>query len=197
SARVTLESDHASLGDPEAGGAGIEEINGVRFFLLIFATLFEKNIGVQKLRAIVFCILFFAGTSYAQQETPAKWIDLGLPTDSLIGVSEDTDEHGYYADYEGITEQELKSRVEKVFIDAGFQYAGDAFGGLAWGYQNNEEKYAVKIEYTGDTLHLSVFTENGNDPLIHGVIFSKYTESKKISGDAAREILQKDLEGSE
>ena len=149
------------------------------------------------MRAFVFCILFFAVTSCAQQETPAKWIDLGLPTAGLIKVSEDTDEHGYYADYEGVTEQELKSRVEKAFIDAGFQYAGDAFEGLAWGYQSNEEKYAVKIEYTGDTLHLSVFTEKGIDPLIHGVIFSKYTEGKKITGEAASEVLLKDLEGSE
>ncbi len=122
---------------------------------------------------------------------------MGLPTDSLVKVSEDTDEHGYYADYTGVTEQELKSRVEKAFDAAGFQYAGDAFDGLAWGYQSNEEKYAVKIEYTGSTLHLSVFSEKGIDPLIHGVVFSKYSEGEKITGEAAKEMLLKDHAGNE
>lgn len=149
------------------------------------------------MRAIVLCILFFSAISCSQQETPDKWIDLGLPTDNLIKVSKDTDEHGYYADYTGVTEQELKSRVEKAFKVAGLQYAGDAFEGLAWGYQSNEEKYAVKIEYTGSTLHLSVFDEKGIDPLIHGVVFSKYSEGEKVTGEAAKEMLLKDLEGSE
>ena len=149
------------------------------------------------MRAYLLCILFVSVISCAQQEIPEKWIDLGLPTDGLVKVSADTDEHGYYADYEGVTEQELKSRVEKAFDVAGFHYAGDAFEGLAWGYQSNEEKYAVKIEYTGSTLHLSVFSEKGIDPLIHGVVFSKYSEGEKITGEAAKEMLLNNQEKNE
>ena len=146
------------------------------------------------MRACLLCILFLSAVSCADQEIPQKWLDLGLPTDGLAKVSEDTDEHGYYADYEGMTEQELKSLVENAFDAAGYQYAGDAFDGLAWGYKNDKEQYAVKIEYTGSTLHLSIFNEKGSDPLIHGVIFSKYSVGEKVTGEAANEMLLNDQE---
>lgn len=141
--------------------------------------------------------LILAIISCSKNPELTKWTEIGFTPDNRVKVASRTDKNGFYADYEKISESELKAHIESVFKASGFQYVGDAFDGAAWGYGKGEEKYAVKIEQTGNVLHLSVFNEMGGDPLIHGVVFSKYAIGETITGDEAKEMLINEIEQSD
>ena len=108
---------------------------------------------------------------------PKRWADLRLPTDGLKEVLARTDAHGYYADHEyaGADLGGLWEKVATALKAAGYAPACTAFGGNVRGFAKGDDKLAAKIDAFPGVLSVSIFDEQGKDPLLHGVCFGKYT----------------------
>ena len=85
------------------------------------------------------------------------------------------DAHGYYADYAGADADNLWAKVTTALKAAGYADACTAFGGNVRGFAKGDDKLATKIDSLGGPLSLSIFDEQGKEPLLHGVCFGKYT----------------------
>jgi hypothetical protein len=109
-------------------------------------------------------------------DVPKRWADLRLPTDRLKKVLARTDAHGYYADYEyaGADQGGLWEKVATALKAAGYAPACTAFGGNVRGFAKGDDKLAAKIDAFPGVLSLSIFDEQGKEPLLHGVCFGKY-----------------------
>ena len=111
----------------------------------------------------------------AATDVPKRWADLRLPTDGLKEVLARTDAHGYYADYAGADADNLWAKVATALKAAGYADACTAFEGNVRGFAKGDDKLAAKIDSLGGPLSLSIFDEQGKEPLLHGVCFGKYT----------------------
>jgi hypothetical protein len=116
-----------------------------------------------------------AGTTSATS-VPKRWVDLRLPTDGLKEVLARTDAHGYYADYEyaGADPSGLWEKVATALKAAGYAPACTAFEGNVRGFAKSGDNLAAKIDAFPGVLSLSIFDEQGKEPLLHGVCFGKY-----------------------
>jgi hypothetical protein len=103
-----------------------------------------------------------------------RWTSLHLPTDSLKAVLPATNEHGYYADYAGRDEAALWAKVSGAMHTARYIPGCNVLDGRVRGFIRGEDKLAAKIDTFGDVLSLSIFDEQGKDPMLHGVCFGKY-----------------------
>jgi hypothetical protein len=118
-----------------------------------------------------------ATSAAAAADVPKRWADLRLPADGLKEVLARTDAHGYYADYEyaGPDPSGLWAKVATALKAAGYAPACTAFDGNVRGFAKGGDKLAAKIDAFPGVLSLSIFDEQGKEPLLHGVCFGKYT----------------------
>jgi hypothetical protein len=125
---------------------------------------------------------------------PSRWEKLGIKTEGLKTIEDDTDENGLYLEYQGRSIESLYDDVTQALTAAGYRKSHVAFEGKVLGFEKQNEQLAVKVDQFGDYLYLAVFNERGKDPVLHGVVFGKYTLGPPTTGDAAKEQLLKELE---
>lgn len=109
----------------------------------------------------------------AAADVPKRWSELRLPAEGLTKVLARTDAHGYYADYAGIDAAALWSKVTAALSAARYQPACSVLDGNVRGFARGAEKLAVKIDSLGGVA-LSIFDEQGSEPLLHGVCFGRH-----------------------
>ena len=85
-----------------------------------------------------------------------------------------TNEHGYYADHSGADAAALWAKVSTALRAAGYAPVCNVLDGRVRGFAKGDDKLTAKIDTFGDVLSLSIFDEQGKDPLLHGVCFGKY-----------------------
>ena len=107
-------------------------------------------------------------------KVPEKWQNLGIPSDGLIKVYNHSNEHGFYADYKGNDPDSLLQIISNKMSEIGYSEVCSQFEGMVKGFQKNEERYIVKAGEIGDRIPLSVFDENGSEPLLFDVCFKGY-----------------------
>ena len=129
---------------------------------------------------VSFVFLIFLGTELFAGEIPQKWKSIGIPIQGIVQISKSSDQNGFYADYSKITRKVLWEKVSSSFKKSGFKKVGTAFGGTVIGFALGDDKIAMKIDQTGDILHLSLFNSKGlgSAALLHGVVFGKYKAEK-------------------
>lgn len=141
----------------------------------------------------LFALGVFIMAACSDPQLPKKWSDLRITKEGLVQVEKGTDENGFYVEYSGISREDLLRRVSQSLIASGYAHVSTAFDGKVIGFIKGEDKLAVKIDQFGDTLYLAIFNEKGKEPLLHGVVFGKYTTGPPVSGDKAKGILLKEL----
>ena len=108
------------------------------------------------------------------RKIPERWASLGMPTQDLEQVREETSDHRFSADYRGCTEGQLMARVEGALVAVGYKPACSQFEGRVRGYARKSEKLLVKVDLMGPMLALTVADERGADRLLYGICFEGY-----------------------
>ena len=130
---------------------------------------------IRKMVNLGLSILFFlALLSGCSPKVPEYWRNLGMPSEGLVKVYDYSDSNGFYADYRGYTSEDLSKRVATRLIELGFTEVCSEFDGSVKGFQNRDKKYIVKVDNLGGKIGLSVFDENGADPLVYAICFKGY-----------------------
>lgn len=130
------------------------------------------------------------------KEIPENWRYIKLPTAGFVRVEDNTDENGLYIEYQGASREELFRQVSAAMVAAGYSAHGEAFHGTVVGFQRGESQLAMKIDQFGESLYVAIFNEHGKEPLLHGVVFGRYTLGPEVSGEQARRSLLKELGNS-
>ncbi|RPJ56111.1 MAG: hypothetical protein EHM12_10825 [Dehalococcoidia bacterium] len=113
-------------------------------------------------------------------EVPESWQNLGVPSKGLVTIYGHSDSNGFYADYIGYTSEELSKQIGTKLLALGFSEVCSEFGGMVKGFQNRDKKYMVIVGDLGGKVGLSIFNENGEDPLLYGVCFKGYKLEERI-----------------
>jgi hypothetical protein len=108
-------------------------------------------------------------------QVPKMWEDLGVPTEGLLRVLPDSNEHGFYADYSGHDPSILLDDVSHRLARAGYKRTCTALDGYVVGFTNGCRQLALKVDIVG-ALYLSLFDAAGKEPLLHGLCFGRYRE---------------------
>jgi len=116
-------------------------------------------------------------TACSSPPVPVKWRGISVVKTNLVRVEEATNSHGLYLEYKGLSRDVLLQRATASLLGAGYKKAGIAFDGTVLGFSKGTEQLAVKVDQFGETLYLAIFDEGGKEPLLHGVVFGKYTVS--------------------
>jgi hypothetical protein len=111
-------------------------------------------------------------------KVPPPWAGLGLPAQGLKKVLDGTDQHGFYAEYAGTAAGALLETAAGALRRAGYTDACTAFDGNVRGFSHGPSRLVAKVDMLGDTAVLSVFDEEGHEPLLHGICFGKYHINK-------------------
>lgn len=144
-------------------------------------------------RWLFISILGAAVVAACSPAVPAEWRGIPVVKDQLVKVEGDTNEHGLYAVYSGVSRAEVFQRMAAAMAGAGYTKVGEAFEGSVHGYTKGAEQLAVKVDQFGDQLFLAVFDAKGKEPLVHGVMFGKYQLGEKTTGQEAKDQLLKEL----
>jgi hypothetical protein len=112
------------------------------------------------------------------RELPKRWSELHLPTRGLTEVLKTTDEHGYYADYTLEVAPTLLDTVSAALTRARYAPACTTLDGYVRGFVRGKSRLAVKVDVLRYKVGLSIFDENGNEPIIHGLCFGRYRISE-------------------
>lgn len=133
----------------------------------------------------------------APSAVPQAWSDLGLPTTGLQRVLPETDEHGFYADYAGLDRAVLLDQVSRSLAKAGYSQSCAAVDGMVLGFSNGRRELALKIDLLPEPS-LSLFDENGIDPILHGLCFGRYSEGPwRTLTQEEKEALARQLEAGD
>lgn len=132
------------------------------------------------IRHWILAVACLVTVSCSADPIPKKWIEIGIPTDNIVQLGKETNENGFYADYNSISRRELWDSVSKALEAVGYSEVGSAFGGTVLGFVRGDDQLAMKIEQTGNLLHLSIFNSKGGGSaeLLHGAVFGKYKLEK-------------------
>lgn len=125
---------------------------------------------------------------------PARWSGLPVPEAGLVAVEDGTDQNGLYLEYRGWTVEQLFESVSHSLEAAGYVRTRSVLEGRVLGFEKNQERLAVKVDQFGSSLYVSIFNEAGKDPLLHGVVFGKYTLGETVTGDRAKEMFIREIE---
>jgi hypothetical protein len=145
-----------------------------------------------KMRFVLPAMLLLAACSL--EHMPAKWRELGISEEGLVRVEDETDENGLYLEYRGRSREELTASVWHALTTSGYTRSHSALDGNALGFEKDDDRLVVKIDRVEDRLYLAIFNEKGKDPLLHGVVFGKYTLGPPVAGEKANEALLEELE---
>jgi hypothetical protein len=129
----------------------------------------------------------------SSSKLPAKWEELGVSKEGLVKVESETDQNGLYLEYRGRSRESILDSATQSLTGAGYKKIGVAFDGEVLGFEKEKDQLAVKVDQFGDSFYLAIFNEHGKEPLLHGVVFGKYTLGPKVSGDEAKQQLLKEL----
>jgi hypothetical protein len=125
---------------------------------------------------------------------PEPWSQLGVPSERLVSVSPDSNEHGFYGDYSGRDRSALLADVSRGLERAGYKRKCAAADGLVWGFSNGARQLALKIDQLPE-LSLSLFDEQGKEPVLHGLCFGRYRAGPRHRlTQAEKELLAQDPE---
>ena len=105
---------------------------------------------------------------------PENWQSLGVPSKGIVKVYDHSDSNGFYADYTGYTSEGLLKQIINRLSELGFSEVCSEFEGKVKGFQNKDQKYIVKVDDLGGKIGLSIFNENGAEPLLFGLCFKGY-----------------------
>lgn len=144
-------------------------------------------------RGLIISILGAAALAACSPAAPTEWRGIPVVKDQLVKVEGDTNDHGLYAVYSGVSRAEVFQRTAAAMAGAGYTKVGEAFEGSVHGYTKGSEQLAVKVDQFGDQLFLAVFDAKGKEPLMHGVMFGKYQLGEKTTGQEAKDQLLKEL----
>src|SRR5262249_756590 len=75
-----------------------------------------------------------------------RWRALGVPQAGITLILNDSDEHGFFANYRGVTPDKLLDRVSSRIEAAGYKQVCTAFDGLVRGFRRGDDELAVKID---------------------------------------------------
>lgn len=131
-------------------------------------------------------------TACSSNEVPINWRDVKLPTAGFVRIEDGSNSNGLYVEYRDVSREELLSQVSSALLAAGYARHSEVLDGKVLGFVRGSTQVAVKVD-GGDTSFLSLFTENGVDPLLHGVVFGRYTLGSPVTGIDARNMLLKEL----
>jgi hypothetical protein len=124
---------------------------------------------------------------------PERWRTLQYPRQGFVQVEKDSNEHGLYIEYSGVSRAQLLSQIEAALLADGYAKVGVAFDGTVLGYSKGNEKLAVKVDQFGQQLFLAIFDEHGKEPMLHGVVFGTAKAGEPVTGDKAREMLRNEF----
>jgi hypothetical protein len=125
------------------------------------------------------------------------WFDLGVPRAGLVRVLPESNEHGFYADYSGKDRDALLDEVSRALAKAGYSPSCTAVDGLVLGFSNGRRQLALKVDTLPD-LTLSLFDEQGTEPLLHGLCFGRYRAGPRHRlSKEEKEALTRKLEAEE
>ena len=128
------------------------------------------------MRSFTFAVLLLLVSVLSCSPTvPEKWKRLGIPSQGLVKVYDHSDANGFYGDYTGTSAADLSNRIAGRLTELGFTEVCSQFDGAVKGFQNQDRKYIVKVGDLGGRVGLSVFNENGAEPLLYGICFKGYT----------------------
>ena len=111
---------------------------------------------------------------------PEKWKLLGIPSQGLVKVYSHSDANGFYGDYTGTSAEELSNRIAGRLKELGFTEVCSQFEGIVKGFQKQDQKYIVKVAELGGRVGLSIFDENGEEPILYGICFKGYTLGEPV-----------------
>ena len=133
----------------------------------------------------------------APSDVPKAWSDLGVPRSGLVRVLPESNEHGFYADYAGEDRDALLAEASRGLVKAGYSQSCTAVNGNVLGFFDGRRQLALKVDALPE-LSLSLFDEDGKDPLLHGLCFGRYHSgpTQTLSQDE-KEALARDLEAGE
>ena len=111
---------------------------------------------------------------------PETWKGIKLPEIGLKEVLPSSNENGFYADYSGITREELIINIFTALDASGFEKVCEKLDGELLGFRRDDEQLVMKIDLFGDIQALSLFDKNGSDPILHGICFAGYEVGPEI-----------------
>ena len=118
--------------------------------------------------------LLFCLASACSKKIPERWAKLGMPSQDLHEVRDETNENRFSADYKDSTLEQLAARVESALVAAGYKPVCTQFEGRVRGYASGEDKLLVKVDAIGPVIALSVGNKQGADRLLYGICFEGY-----------------------
>lgn len=143
-----------------------------------------------KVLHIIFLALCLSACS---ADIPYRWRSFPYPKEHLSKVEKETDDHGIYIEYSGVSREQLLKQVEANLIAAGYAKVGEEFSRTVLGFSKGEERLAVKVDQFDKKLFLAVFDAQGKEPLLHGVVFGKYKLGEVVTGSEAKDKLLNEL----
>jgi hypothetical protein len=123
-------------------------------------------------RWLLFLLVCLA--SACGKKIPERWAKLGMPSQDLHEVRDETNEDRFSADYQGAAPEQLAARVERSLVAAGYKPVCTQFEGRVRGYASGEDKLLVKVDSIGPVIALSVGNKQGADRLLYGICFEGY-----------------------
>jgi hypothetical protein len=126
------------------------------------------------MRATLATALIFIIGGCSHKKIPENWAKLGVPTQGLALVRDETNQDRFSADYRDSTADDLLGRVESGLVAAGYQRRCSQFEGRVRGYARADEQLLVKVDSFGPVQALSLGNRRGSDKLLFGVCFDGY-----------------------
>ncbi len=146
------------------------------------------------MRLTIVAIVILVTAACSSQAIPPEWEELGIAGDGLVRVEKESDENGLYLEFRDRSRESLYESARKALERSGYTQSRVAFDGDVLGFERNDDQLVVKVDEFGGSSHLAIFNERGKDPLLHGVVFGKYTLGPKVSGEEAKKQLLQELE---
>lgn len=128
-------------------------------------------------------MLFLLAAVSCSPSVPEKWKRLGIPSQGLVKVYDHSDANGFYGDYTGTSAADLSNRIAGRLTELGYTQVCSQFEATVKGFQKQDRKIIVKVGELGGRVGLSVFNENGQEPLLHGICFKGYTLGEPVRGN--------------
>ena len=112
--------------------------------------------------------------------SPEAWKGIKLPETGLQEILPSSNENGFYADYSDITREALITNIFNALDASGFEKVCEKLDGELLGFRRDDEQLVMKIDLFDDVHALSLFDENGSDPILHGICFAGYELGPEI-----------------
>jgi hypothetical protein len=133
--------------------------------------------------------------SCSPKRMPDKWSRLGIPTEGIVEIRNDTGVDGLFIDYSfDISRDTLFKQVDSLLKAAGYTPSCNILDGYVLGYSNADENLVMKVDNLFGVNSLSIFNENVGDKMLYGLCFKGYIlgEEEQLNAHEFDSLLQRE-----